>query len=103
MAEWQLLCCASQNMAGVTGKVALILRDCGYETEVEKEIDLWRRKAAIDGYAQRPGSLPSMVLCECKYLKKNVPRSAAREITDLISRKEKSATMRLREAYHLIA
>jgi hypothetical protein len=83
MAEWQLVS-PPKTWQELQEKVAMILEDCGYETEVEKEIDLGRGKAVIDVYAQRPGSLSSMVLCECKYWKKKVPRSIAREFRTIV-------------------
>lgn len=56
-------------------KVALLLMECGFHTEIEKEIDTTRGKVEIDVYAQKQQAFVIKLLVECKYWTKKVPQT----------------------------
>src|SRR6187402_2169823 len=84
MAEWQIVP-PPNTWQDLQAKAAVVLADCGYETEIEKNISLGRGKAVVDVYARRPGSLSTTILCECKYWKKRVPRGVAQEFRTIVT------------------
>lgn len=73
MAEWQIIA-PPRTWRELQYKVGLILSDCGYDAEIEKEISLGRGKSVVDIYARRSGGIPATIICECKHWNKKVPR-----------------------------
>lgn len=57
-------------------QVANILRECGLEVAVEKDVQTTRDTVNIDVYAEDPEQKPeSICLCECKHWKSAVPKT----------------------------
>lgn len=48
-------------------RVADVLRECGYDVEVQKKVDLARGEATIDVWADEHSSPPNVIAVECKH------------------------------------
>ena len=83
MAEWQLIA-SPTSWRELQDEVGLILSDCGYNTEIEKEISLGRGKSVVDVYARRSCGIPTTIICECKHWNKKVPRSVVQGFRTII-------------------
>lgn len=65
-------------------RVALILSECGYRTEIDRTITLARGEADIDVYAEDPRAVAPVVLIECKHWKRAVPRNVVRAFHEVV-------------------
>jgi restriction system protein len=54
---------------------ATILSECGFDAEIEKEIETVRGKVEVDVYAERKAAFESKTICECKYWQSPVPQT----------------------------
>lgn len=84
MAEWKLIA-APNGWRDLQEKVRSILMDCGYEAEVEKEINLGRGKAVVDVYAHKSAGLSVTIICECKHWQKRVPRAVVQGFRTIVT------------------
>jgi len=66
--------------------VGMILKQCGFDVEIEKKIKIARGKVKIDVYAEEivKGRKYSIV-CECKYWKSKVPQSIIHSFRTVVS------------------
>lgn len=65
-----------KNWRDLQKKVGRIFREIGYETYVDKEIELARGKVKIDVFAKDRSQLPNIIyLCECKNWNRRVPKT----------------------------
>lgn len=64
------------NWKKLQNMVAEILTECGFIVEVEKTVKTARGTVEIDVYAEEEiMGRKNIILCECKYWKKNIPKS----------------------------
>lgn len=64
-----------QDWKDLQNKVAEILRECGFDVEIEREIETVRGKVEIDVYAEETiKGRKYTIACECKHWKSNVPQ-----------------------------
>lgn len=67
-------------------KVAQILNDIGFDTEIEMDIDTVRGKVNIDVYAENNRENPNtIIIAECKNWSKNVPKSIVHSFRTVIN------------------
>lgn len=67
-------------------KVAQILSDLGYETEVEKDLETVRGKVNVDVYAENKQEPPTaIIIAECKNWTTNVPKSVVHSFRTIIN------------------
>ena len=63
-----------------------ILRECGFESEVEKNVETVRGTVNIDVYARDSSRIPSLVyLCECKYWRSAVPQTVIHAFRTIVA------------------
>jgi len=67
-------------------RVAAILSDIGYTTEVEKDVDTVRGKVNIDVFAENNNLQPKqIILAECKYWTTNVPKTVVHSFRTVVN------------------
>lgn len=71
---------------GLQEQTARILRQCGFVTQLEKEIVTARGKVEVDVYAEDTTQSPSATyLCECKHWKRTVPKAVVHAFRTVVS------------------
>jgi hypothetical protein len=61
-----------------------ILEDVGFETKVQKTIATARGKVEIDVFAKRDNPISMVILSECKYWNRPVPKSAVHAFSKVV-------------------
>ena len=66
-------------------KVAQILSDIGYETEIEKDIPTARGKVNVDVFAVDKSQSPNVCyICECKYWENKIPQTVVHSFRTVV-------------------
>ncbi|WP_348825511.1 restriction endonuclease [Flavobacterium aestuarii] len=65
--------------------VSEILNECGYVTQIEKTIQTLRGKVEIDVYAEKEEGIKTIILCECKFWKNNIPQTVVHSLRSVIN------------------
>jgi restriction system protein len=62
-----------------------ILDECGYLTQIEKTIQTLRGKVEIDVYAEKDEGIKTIILCECKFWKNNIPQTVVHSLKSVVN------------------
>lgn len=62
-----------------------ILHECGYITQIEKTIQTLRGKVEIDVYAEKEEGVKTIILCECKFWKNNIPQNVVHSLRSVVN------------------
>lgn len=65
--------------------VSEILSECGYNTSTEKIISTVRGDVEVDVYAKKEGGIKTIVICECKFWKKNIPKTVVHSLRTVVN------------------
>jgi len=75
-----------QDWRALQRDVAQILRECGFEAETDKPVDLARGKAEVDVYAvENVRGRANTIYCECKLRKASVPQSVIHSFRTVVA------------------
>ncbi len=67
-------------------QVSLILQECGFDSEIEKQIQTVRGSVDVDVFAEDKSAQPnSIYLCECKYWSSAVPKTVVHAFRTVVS------------------
>ncbi|MFN4314358.1 MAG: restriction endonuclease [Chitinophagaceae bacterium] len=64
---------------------AHILSECGFDTEIEKEIETVRGKVEVDVYAESKTAFESKIIFECKYWQSTIPQTVIHAFRTIIN------------------